>query len=170
MIIGSSQKHQKAPIWACLGHKYKTSCEGIRSLSQNKPPGPLKKPISSKSYIPHWADLGGQRGNRAKKGWGLDFGVHPNGFGYGKSIVTILRHLRFTWVAKMAICGHFSQSKWDKMAKFVTLVLNMLETWFWWLSLGFWAWKIHWDHSQTSQVDLSGQNGCLWPLWPVKMR
>ena len=34
-----------ATFQGCLTHKNKTSCEGIRSLSQNKPPGPLKKPI-----------------------------------------------------------------------------------------------------------------------------
>ena len=50
------------------------------------------------------------------------------------------------------------------MAKFVTWVLNMLETWFWCLALGFWAWEIHWDHFQTSQIDLRGHNGHLWPL------
>ena len=35
----------------------------------------------------------------------------------------------------------------------------MLGTWFWCLSPGFWAWEIDWDHFQTHQIDLSGQNG-----------
>ena len=61
----------------------------------------------------------------------------------------------------MATHGH---SNYHKMAKFVTLVLSMLETWFWCPSPGFWAWKIHWDHFQAPQIDLSGRNGHLWPI------
>ena len=37
------------------------------------------------------------------------------------------------------------------------LVLNMLETRFWCLSLGFGPWENHWDHFQTPQISLSGQ-------------
>ena len=80
---------------------------------------------------------------------------------------------RLASVAKMAICGHFGVSPFSytsdlpeyghlgsgKMAKLVTLVLNMLVTWFWCLSLGFWLWEIHWDCFQTPQIGLSGQNG-----------
>ena len=51
------------------------------------------------------------------------------------------------------------------MAKSVTLVLNVLDTLFWCLSLGFGAWEIHWDHFQTPHIGLSGQNGHLWPFW-----
>ena len=47
------------------------------------------------------------------------------GFWHGKLIGTIFRHLRLTQVAKMAIYGHSND---HKMAKFVTLVLSMLET------------------------------------------
>ena len=43
-------------------------------------------------------------------------------------------------------------------SEIVTLVLNMLETWFWCLSLGFGAWEIHWDYFQTPQMGPSGQN------------
>ena len=44
------------------------------------------------------------------------------------------------------------------MAKSITWVLNMLETLFWCLSLGFGAWEIDWDQFQIPQIGLSGQN------------
>ena len=56
------------------------------------------------------------------------------------------------------------------MAKFVTLVLNILEPWFWCLSPGFGPWESYWDHCQTPQIDLSGQNGHFWSFWPIKIR
>ena len=49
------------------------------------------------------------------------------------------------------------------------LVLNMLETRFWCLSLGFGPWENHWDHFQTPQIGLSGQNGHLWPYGLAKI-
>ena len=61
----------------------------------------------------------------------------------------------------MAIYGH---SNVHRTAKFVTLVLRMLETWFWCLSPGFGVWEILCDHFQKPQNDLRGQSGHLWPL------
>ena len=58
----------------------------------------------------------------------------------------------------MAIYGHPKYGKMvGKIAKLITLVLIMRETWFWCLSPGFWAWEIHWDHFQTPQIGLTGQ-------------
>ena len=65
----------------------------------------------------------------------LNLGVHHYVFVHGKSNGTICRHLRLTWVAN-AICVHFGHLK-DIMSKFVTLVLNILESWSWCLSPGF---------------------------------
>ena len=55
---------------------------------------------------------------------------------------------------------------WSKLAKIVTWVQSMLQTWFWCLSPGFWAWEIDWDHFRTHQIDLSGQNGHFGQFWP----
>ena len=59
---------------------------------------------------------------------------------------------------------------YPKMAKFVTFVWKVLETWFWCLSPGFGTWEIHWDHCQTPQIDLSCQNRHLWSFWLIKIR
>ena len=59
---------------------------------------------------------------------------------------------------------------YPKMTKFVTLVWKVLETWFWCLSPGFGSWEIHWDHCQTPQNDLSGQNGLFWSFRTIKIR
>ena len=59
---------------------------------------------------------------------------------------------------------------YPKMAKFVTFVWKVLETWFWCLSPGFGTWEIHWDHCQTPQIDLSGQSRHLWSFWLIKIR
>ena len=65
-----------------------------------------------------------------------------------------------------AIHGHSND---HKMAKLVTLVLSMIETWFWCLSPDFGAWEIHWDHFQTPQNNPSGQNGTFWPFMATQI-
>ena len=62
----------------------------------------------------------------------------------------------------MAILGILARSE---LAKIVTWVQSMLQTWFWCLSPGFWTWAIIWNHFQTPQSDLSCLNGHLWPKW-----
>ena len=69
---------------------------------------------------------------------------------------------------KMAISAIFGHSNGHAMAKLVTLVLGVLLTWFWCVSPGFGPWETHWDHFQTPQNDLSGQNGHFSHLWPLK--
>ena len=73
------------------------------------------------------------------------------------------RHLWSFWLIKIRCRGL-------KMAKFVTFVWKVLETWFWCLSPGFGTWEIHWDHCQTPQIDLSGQSRHLWSFWLIKIR
>ena len=73
------------------------------------------------------------------------------------------RHLWSFWLIKIRCRGL-------KMAKFVTFVWKLLETWFWCLSPGFGTWEIHWYHCQTPQIDLSGQSRHLWSFWLIKIR
>ena len=62
----------------------------------------------------------------------------------------------------MAILAEFGYladfgGQYTYLAKFVTFVLNTLETWFWCLYPAFWAWEIHWDQFQTPWIGLSDQ-------------
>ena len=51
------------------------------------------------------------------------------------------------------------RSRTTSRRKFLTLVLDMLETWFWCQTPCFWVWGIIWDHLQKPQIDLNVTNG-----------
>ena len=55
------------------------------------------------------------------------------------------------------------------MAKLVSMVLSMLETCFWCLSPGCWAWEIDWDHFRPPQIGQSGRNGHFRPFMATQM-
>ena len=77
----------------------------------------------------------------------------------------------WTFMAILAEFGYLADfgGLYTYLAEFVTFVLNMLETWFWCLYPGFWAWEIHWDHFQTPQISLSGQIVIYGRFWPPKI-
>ena len=66
-------------------------------------------------------------------------------------------------MAKMAILGNFGQV-W--IGQNCNLGSEHTTDLIWCLFPGFWTWEIDWDHFQTPQIDLSGQNGHFGQFWP----
>ena len=54
---------------------------------------------------------------------------------------------------------HFLATFGQKPFYTVTLLLSMLETWFWCQTSGFWVWRIIWDHFQEPQTYLKVKSG-----------
>ena len=62
----------------------------------------------------------------------------------------------WVWMVKKSILVIFKNI--SSLTKSVTLLLDMLETWFWCQTPGFWVWGIIWDHFQKPQIDLKAKN------------
>ena len=67
---------------------------------------------------------------------------HAEPAGYATSLFQYIRHF------KNISC----------LTKCVILLLDILETWFWYQTTGFWAWGIIWDHFQELQINLKVKN------------
>ena len=78
-------------------------------------------------------------------------------FRYGESFGTIYVRLRSIWRSKTGWRG--CRKPWTtSRSEIVTLVLSMLETWFWCQIPYFWVKGIIWDHFQEPQLNLKVKN------------
>ena len=100
--------------------------------------------------------MGGQGGNRANRATDLILVSMPKDLGMGNRLRPFPDTPDWPEWPKRPFWAILARSK---LAKIITWVQSMLQIWFSCLSLGFWAWKIDWDHFQTPQINLSGQNG-----------
>ena len=78
-------------------------------------------------------------------------------FDHGKSFGTIFKNLRSTWRLR-TWWRSCRRPRTSSRSEIVTLVLNMLETCFWCLSLCFWVVGIIWVYFHEPQIELMVKN------------